>query len=342
MKGSVKDYKDFISDNPDYVDALEGIVKYEKENKDPNHAFIEDTDLDSKWEYDNVGVHPSRLQKMVTSGVVKKVFDTNSTTAYSLANRDSAVEALNNIPESTSDGFPDVTHEFPDESDLPDDIFDNIVGYEDPKWLLKRALTTDEIVNIALVGPTGSAKTIFLMEINKLQNSVFVSAKSSSGPGVLDVMFEKKPMNLCIDEFDDMDKDAQEALSQQMDNGMLDETKYGKNRKMKINTNTFASANSLDPLIEQMEDRVNALYFDPYTRDEFMDVCVKLLPDREGSSKEEAKKIAKKVWELEGEGDVRSAIGIARLSNGDVDKVISVFDKYSNESLDERIRRSSR
>lgn len=322
--------RDWLTDNPDYAKILKGIIEYEKDNKNPDHHYIKDSDKDCCWKNTEIGVHPTKLFQLETHGFLERVMDTNQTTAYTMVDREGTEEMLNGMAFGNAEK--EVMHDFPSEEDLPDDLFDDIIGYDKVKWLLKRALTTEEIVNVLLIGPPGSAKTIFLLEINELEKSTFISGKPTSGPGVLDVMFNETPMYVAIDEFDDMSEDTQEVLSQHMDTGILDETKYGKDRRLKTNTNTFGSANSTDNIINQVVDRFVDIHFDPYTREEYLEICEHLLPKREGVSKSEAIKIAEAVWDMENNGDVRKAIAISRLSRGDPKKVVSVLDDYSSGS----------
>jgi MoxR-like ATPase len=170
------------------------------------------------------------------------------------------------------------------------------------------------------------------MCINKLDDARFISGKPSSGPGVLDVMFEETPKYMLIDELDDMDNDTQRVLGQYTETGIVDETKSGKTRRMKTNTKTFASANYPKNVLDAINDRFLDLHFDPYTKSEFREVCKHVLPKNEGSDPDEAVDIADAVWDIEGEGRVRKAIQVARLSRGDPEKVIGVLNDYDKSS----------
>ena len=322
--------KEFLSENPKYIEVCEHLIEYESNNpKDSVH--IEDTPHDSCWDYKDVKVKPQTLHQLEMNSILERVFDSNSQTIYVLYDR----EELDNIISSLSigsDGMMTELHDFPTQDNLPNDLFDDVIGYDSIKWLIKRGLTTNEITNFLLVGPTGSAKTVFLMAINeKLDNSEFVSGSPTSGPGVLDVMFNNTPQYMLIDEIDDMDADTQKVLTQYTETGIVDETKVGKNRKLKTNTKTFASANTTDSIIDQIEDRFLDLHFEPYTRDEYIEVCEHILPRKEDSTQAESRTIAEELWKTHEIGDVRKAIQVARLSRGDPGKVIEVLDDYSGE-----------
>lgn len=335
--------REYLLQHPEYIEILKTIVEHEKEldpadfeDKNCLERFNEknDTDHDVYWRNTDVDAHPSKLYQLEANGFIHRVLDTNSATFYSLSShRGEAVELINSIDRELQGGMRVVKHDFPDMEEL-DGLFDDVVGYDDVKWLLKRALTTDDITNVILFGPTGSAKTVFLMCINNyLDDSYFMSGKPSSGPGVLDRMFKQTPKYMLIDEMDDMDNGVQEVLSQYTETGIIDETKIGKDRQMETNTKTFGSANYPDDIIEQVNDRFLDLHFEPYDYEEFIEICEHILPDREDVSENEAAIIGEEVWNLENEADVRKAIQVARLSRGDPQKIIGVLNNYSQDNL---------
>lgn len=330
MRDKIKKY---LKDHPDYIDIVKRIIEYEKNNIEEDHAFIDDTDYDSCWDYKDVNTHPNKLYQLETNGLIDRVFDTNSTTAYSLINREVIEDVVEGLNNQYDDGMITKLHNFPDEDELEEmGIFDDVVGYEDIKFLMRRAMSSDDIVNILLVGPPGSAKTVFLMCINKLDDSVYVSGKPTSGPGFMDKMFDETPRYMAIDEIDQMDTDDQEILSEYTETGMLIETKgNNKKRSMRTNTKTFAAANNPSDILDNIENRFIDIHFDEYTREEFIEVCKHILPKNQGKSEEEAVQIAESVWELDGFGNVRKAIQAARLSKGDPEKILGVLDEYSSE-----------
>lgn len=329
----MNDVEEFLSEKPKYIEVAQHLIEYEENNIEPDHAYISDTDHDICWIYSDVNVKPQVLYQMEMGGVIEKVFDTNSTTAYAICDREELKNILDNIS-VRPDGTMEQMHDFPSEDELPEGLFDDVVGYDKVKWLLRRGITTQEITNFLLVGPTGSAKTVFLMCINEhLDNSEFVSGNPTTGPGVLDVMFTETPKYMLIDEMDDMDSGVQKVLTQYTETGIIDETKIGKNRKLKTNTKTFASANTTDTIIDQIEDRFLDLHFEPYTRDEYIEVCEHILPRKEDTEKDEARRIAEMLWEQTDTGDVRRAIQVARLSRGDPEKVIEALDDYSRNEV---------
>lgn len=328
----MSDILEFLRDNPNYIEILEKIVRYENDNPQPDNVHIEDEPYDSCWEYKDVKVSPQKLYKIETAGLIERVFDSNSSTVYSMRQRDKVESALEEIADKYDGTEKRAIHDFPDEETLEDmGVFSDVVGYEKVKWLMRRAMSSDDIVNIVMVGPPGSGKTVFLRCINKLSGSSFISGKKTSESGFTDEMFENEPRFMCIDELDDMDPDHQKALSDYAEEGVLVETKgNNKRREMRTNTKTFASANDLDGVIDQIENRFTDLHFDKYTLEEFKQVCKNILPDEYGMSEEDAVAIAKAVWEIDGFGNVRKAEDVASLSGGkDPERVVEVLNDYS-------------
>ena len=324
--------QEWLEEHPDYVPLLKRIVEYEQDNLKEDDEWLADKGHDTEWEYSDINIHPSRLHQLNVAGFLDKPFDSNSSTTYCLSNRQKTIEILAEISFDEK-GRKKVMHDFPDEDDLPDDIFEDVIGYDDAKWLLKRGITTDEITNFLLVGPPGSAKTVFLLCIANLQGAEFIPSMDATSAGFMDLMFNEEPKYMLFDELDDMDSQYQKSLSSYTETGIVKETKHDKTRELKTNTKTFASANSTRPILNHITDRFTVLEFEKYTRSEYTDVCEHILPRKEGSSKPEARKIASLLWERNNEGNVREAISVARLSRGDPEKVVSVLDKHSQDGL---------
>jgi len=326
--------KDYIENNPHVIDHLEKMVEYEENNKKEDSPLLEDKDYDTYWSSSEVGVAGSSIYHLEMNGFVTRIYDSSTSTDYALKDRELVKGIIQSFESMTKDGVLDAMHSFPDEDDEElDGIFDEVIGYDDVKWLLKRGITTDKITNFLFVGPTGSAKTVFLMCLRDKLGGELINGGETSGPGFLDVLFDEKPKFVLVDELDDMDYKDQKNMSSYMETGIAKETKSGKSREMKTNAKTIATANDEDKILAQLYDRFTPLFFEKYDKDDFVEVCMHVLPNREDCSEDEAETIALSVWDEFGEGDVRQAIQVARLSRGDPEKVLGVVGRYSKNEL---------
>ncbi|MGB6527850.1 MAG: hypothetical protein WBF33_07060 [Candidatus Nitrosopolaris sp.] len=73
--------------------------------------------------------------------------------------------------------------------------FNNIHGYYDIKDIVRRALYAEDNYNLLFIGPPASAKTLFLL--------VYFDGSNTTNR-ILDVLDEKRPKIICIDELDKM------------------------------------------------------------------------------------------------------------------------------------------
>jgi ATPase family protein associated with various cellular activities (AAA) len=101
--------------------------------------------------------------------------------------------------------------------------FKNIQGYEDVKDVVRRALDAEENYNLLFVGPPAAgAKTIFLLEILESRKGKGVYFDGSNTRNrMLDVLEEKRPKIICIDELDKMPRQFQEKLLNFMESGHI-------------------------------------------------------------------------------------------------------------------------
>ncbi|GAI32851.1 unnamed protein product, partial [marine sediment metagenome] len=89
------------------------------------------------WSWHNVGVYPGTLNAMVVQGLVEVTYKSHSFTHYELTDKGKLLaEAGEMASKAPTVSLPEV----------PDDLFDDIVGYDDVKELLLGSLSVSKPV----------------------------------------------------------------------------------------------------------------------------------------------------------------------------------------------------
>ena len=207
--------------------------------------------------------------------------------------------------------------------------FENIVGNDDTKLILNKAILSQKPVHVLLVGKPGCAKTMFLTEIEKsLKNSYFIVGSNTTKAGLLNRLFENEPKYLLIDELDKMNGNDQVSLLHLMETGIISETKINKTRQIELTSWVFATANSCQKIIEPLLSRFVVLKMPEYTIEEFTEISIIKLA-RENVNECTARDIAHKVWKELGSRDIRDVIKVGRLAscNEEVSFVVKMLKK---------------
>jgi Holliday junction DNA helicase RuvB len=110
------------------------------------------------WSWRHVRIWPATLNRLFKDGYLENVFRSNSYTGYRLSELGRAAIA----------GKPaDDVHHRGGKFTPPPDIFEDIIGHDDVKELLKACLVADRPVHVLLAGPPALAKTLFLWDIER-------------------------------------------------------------------------------------------------------------------------------------------------------------------------------
>lgn len=230
--------------------------------------------------------------------------------------------------------FPYSTFKKEEEEDIeeiPKDLFDTIIGYDDLKQIFLRSLQANKPVHIILIGTPATAKTMFLDELDRLEDSVTVMAGTSTKVGLRDIIADYNPRFLIIDELDKISNSKDlSALNSWMESGRLTIAKHGEYREEKGKGWVFAACVREKNIPSDLMSRFEPFYLWEYSYNEFIEVVKGMLTKREGVDPELAKYIA---VELANNGyrNPRRARNIARLSKTkeDVDWLLSVKHKYT-------------
>lgn len=276
------------------------------------------------WEWYEVHGDPRTLNNMVVKEILKVALKTNKATIYRMKDPKAIEQALLDYQGMIAQ---------PEEvEEIPEDMFRIIVAHEEKKEILHRSLDAEKPVHVLLWGSVASAKTLFLQELARLPSSHFILGSSLTKAGLFDVLFNERPLYLVLDELDKIgDPDNLSALLSLMETGIVTETKYRRHRFLRLKTWVYASANDIRKIPLELKSRFLKLQFRDYTPEEFYEVVVTMLREREGISESLSLYIAQKVLQELGSGDVRDAVKIGRLlkekKKSDVDLIVDILKK---------------
>lgn len=292
----------------DYATVIRRAIDIEAEHKS-----------DSDWlgfSWYEVNAHPSTLQTLVRNGVLRIRYRSRQYTHYRIADPEKAlaeIAGLEPLPEDTA---------------IPLDLFDIIIGYDNAKAILHLALDAPRPVHALLYGPPATAKTLFLSELSRLRPSRMALGGTTSKAGVVDFVLQSKPRYLIIDELDKMDARDYSVLLSLMETGYISKLKSRSTASEHVTCWVFAGANSVAKIPPELKSRFMLIPVQPYTEDEFKAIVEAVLTKREDVDPELAKYIASKVKGYT--TDVREAVRIGRMARSvqEVDNIISMRVKH--------------
>ncbi|MCF7634609.1 MAG: ATPase AAA [Dehalococcoides mccartyi] len=271
------------------------------------------------WSWRHVRIWPATLSRLFKDGYLDNVFRSNSFTGYKLTEKAKAI-LLTNQQEASTESH----SESPVNSG--DDLFTDIIGHEDVKVLLKAILLSEKPVHVMLTGPPALAKTLFLWDIEQTfgEQAIWLVGSATSKAGLWDLVAEREPKILLIDEMDKMNAVDMAALLTMMEGGRLVRAKRGRELDINNPLKVIAASNRLEKLSPELRSRFAIRKLNAYGRNEFLTVVKGVLVRKEGLCNDMAEEIARK---LDGRSqDVRDAIRIARLApQVGVDRAISLL-----------------
>ncbi|MDD5703440.1 MAG: AAA family ATPase [Dehalococcoidales bacterium] len=257
------------------------------------------------WSWRHVRIWPATLNRLFQQGYLENVFRSNSFTGYKLSEKGKALISSTQ-KEASTEPDPDTV--------VADDLFADIIGHEEVKDLLKAALLAEKPVHVMLTGPPALAKTLFLWDIEQTwgEQAIWLVGSATSKAGLWDVVAEREPRILLIDEMDKMNGADMAALLTLMEGGRLVRAKRGRELDIHNPLKVIAASNRLEKLSPELRSRFAVRRLNPYSREEFLVVVKGVLMRKENLSEELAIDIAS---QLDGKSqDVRDAIRIARLA----------------------------
>jgi len=257
------------------------------------------------WRSRDVGVWPGVLTKLRMHGLIEDVYESNSYHGYRLSQRARAMIAGGPTPTETRQNQKLV---------VPDDIFEDIIGHDEVKELLRASLTAEKPVHVLLTGPPALAKTLFLWDIERIggELAMWLVGSAISKAGLWDLVAERQPKVLLIDELDKVNAADTAALLSMMEGGRLVRAKKGRELDTVVDVRVVAATNIDTRLSPELRSRFAIRHLSAYGSLEFTKVVKGVLVHREGMDPGVAEKIA---LSLNGRSqDVRDAVRVARLA----------------------------
>jgi Holliday junction DNA helicase RuvB len=267
------------------------------------------------WE---AGIPPWFANNLVSIGVLRVVYKSNRSTEYSMTRDgyDAIVSILGGARGYEEEGTAT-------RGPIDTSLFDDIIGLDNVKVVIAKALNSDKPVHVLLVGPPASAKSMILERIANYYGVEILLGGTSTRAGLRDYIAERMPELLIIDEID--------KVSDVMDLSVLLSWMWHQKitivmhkRKETIRCPTvckvIAAANNPEKLPRELLSRFTIVEIPPYTEEEMLKICVNEVK-KEGVEEEIAKAIAEAVVKDMKSRDPRDCIKIARMKPETVEEV---------------------
>jgi len=222
-------------------------------------------------------------------------------------------------------------------------IFSAIVGYDDLKLRLIREIESEHNNNVLLVGPPGTAKSLFGMEMQKhLKQCYYFDGTGLSGRGLFDFLASHKGAKIVfIDEIDKLNKKEQTSLYNLMETGkVVYQTAKIQYNFLMPGLKVFATSNSIERLNKPLKSRFAIFRLPEYNYEGFLQIGIKLLSHEYKLPQQTAEYVIDAVWNKMNSRDVRDLLKIAKIvrkndSPQDIEQLIQVQLKYAADKDEE-------
>jgi Holliday junction DNA helicase RuvB len=276
-------------------EILNRMVEVEKSMDEPH--------LNIGWSWQDVATWPAIINRLIIKKLVRVAISTNSGTGYHVT-EEGKLAAIAEI------------HPVHTEPERIDDttLFSGIVGYDNIKELMKTSLALDKPVHILLYGPPAIAKSMFLWEIERVYGSKCLPfiGSATSHAGMWDMLVERHPRILLIDELEKMNITDTAGLLSLMEYGRVIRAKVGRSMDVKITAWVFATANRITSIPPELLSRFAKQELKEYSDQEFIIVVKNVLQKNEELDENSAALIAEKL--VGKTHDIRDAVRVARVS----------------------------
>jgi len=260
------------------------------------------------WRWHDVGAYTATLNKFIVKGLVRVSYKSRAETWYRLTEKALALLEVE-LPENTTVLDAAVEPKF-----NPAEMFSDIVGYDDIKELLRESLQLDKPIHVLLYGPPSLAKSMFLWDVERAFGdlSLPLLGSATSHAGLWDLIAERKPRVILVDEIEKMPLVDMAGLLSIMQTGRIIRAKVGRKLDERINAWVIAAANRIHKLPPELISRFSVHQLGEYAAKEFRDVVTSVLVAHEDTSQDEAYEIAMRL--VGRTHDVRDAVRVARLA----------------------------
>ena len=262
------------------------------------------------WCWRDVRIFGATLSRLFKEGYLDNVFRSNSRTGYRLSEKGKQVVESSKTTEQM-----EATEQVSNiHLTLPVDLFADVIGHEEVKELLRACLLAEKPVHVLLTGPPALAKTVFLWDVERVfkEKALWLLGSATSKAGLWDILAERKPQVLLIDELDKAEAAEQAALLSITEGGRLVRAKVGRELDIDNPLRVIAASNRMEKLSPELRSRFAVRRLNPYSREEYLAAVKGVLVARVNTSPEVAEEIAQA---LDGRSqNVRDSIRVARLA----------------------------
>lgn len=279
------------------LELLHEIAKFEDSQN------MEELRMGRSWRH--VRIWPATLSRLFKDGYLENIFRSNSYTGY----------RLSDLGKKLADGAETEESDKVSTEPIPTDgLFGDIIGHNDVKELLLACLLAERPVHVLLAGPPALAKSLFLWDIERAagERAIWLVGSATSKAGLWDLIAERHPQIILIDELDKMNAADTAALLSIMEGGRLFRAKKGRELDLSNPLWVIAASNRLHILSPELRSRFAIRKLSAYSRSDYLTVVRGVLARREGLDRELADEIANRLDGIS--QDVRDAIRVARLA----------------------------
>lgn len=310
-----------------YENIIKFVIAYEEDHISDWAIEVSGNSADSSWDRGIIKLRPQEIRRLLDYKVIGVILPSNKHPHYALCNRKLIKEFL-----QRSVIVSQIGHKT---SKIDESILNCVIGYNDVKKYLIQAINDDRRVHFLFEGAPATAKTIILLSIERAlgDKCYYATGSRTTAAGITESLLLYEPRVLILDELEKIPQDALSVLLSVMESGDIVQTKHRSHLKVKMNTIVLGACNSSTFLPAELLSRFKPyhLHFNPYSKDEYIEVCQGYLSKFEDTPVDLAKYIGERTWQ-EFSADIREARGIARMlvekTKEEVDRQITFLRKY--------------